>query len=244
MSGRGAGQARHHPRPGDPARIRALPLPLTRPEPARSPPRVRGRVARQRAGPPIAVVAMLHGDSLAKGHRPDDRGPNPDRRRNAPLPERPAPGRYRGPVGAGKTALMAALCSGCARAVGRGDHQRHLYARGCRSPAAHPGAAVDRIVGVETGGCPHTAIREDASINLAAVDDLVTRFPDLDLIFIESGGDNLSATFSPLADLTLYVIDVSPATRSRARAAPASPAPTCSSSTRSTSRRMSAPRST
>ncbi len=68
---------------------------------------------------------------------------------------------------------------------------------------------LDRIIGVETGGCPHTAIREDASINLAAVDEMVRRFPDLDLILIESGGDNLSATFSPeLADLTLYVIDV------------------------------------
>jgi len=67
----------------------------------------------------------------------------------------------------------------------------------------------DRIMGVETGGCPHTAIREDASINLAAVEAMVARFPDLDLIFIESGGDNLAATFSPeLADITLYVIDV------------------------------------
>jgi urease accessory protein len=80
---------------------------------------------------------------------------------------------------------------------------------------------------VETGGCPHTAIREDASMNLAAVEDLQIRFPDLDLIFIESGGDNLAATFSPeLADLTLYVIDVAEGEKIPARAVPASPART------------------
>jgi urease accessory protein len=86
--------------------------------------------------------------------------------------------------------------------------------------------AADRIAGVETGGCPHTAIREDASMNLAAVADMRAKFPGLDLVLIESGGDNLAATFSPeLADLTIYVIDVARATRSRPRAAPASPAP-------------------
>jgi urease accessory protein len=88
------------------------------------------------------------------------------------------------------------------------DHQRHLHRRGCRVPPACAGLPADRIKGVETGGCPHTAIREDASINLAAVAEFRARIPDLDVVFIESGGDNLAATFSPeLADLTLYVID-------------------------------------
>jgi urease accessory protein len=115
-----------------------------------------------------------------------------------------------GPVGSGKTALLDALCKRL-----RNDYQiavvtNDIYTREdaeflIRSEAL----AAARIVGVETGGCPHTAIREDASMNLAAVEDLQARFPDLDLIFIESGGDNLAATFSPeLADLTLYVIDV------------------------------------
>ena len=89
-----------------------------------------------------------------------------------------------------------------------GDHQRHIHARGCRIPDAGAGAAAGSDPGVETGGCPHTAIREDASINLAAVADLRLKHPDLDLILIESGGDNLAATFSPeLADLSIYVID-------------------------------------
>ena len=115
-----------------------------------------------------------------------------------------------GPVGSGKTALLDALCKRL-----RNDYQiavvtNDIYTREdaeflIRSEALEAA----RIVGVETGGCPHTAIREDASMNLAAVEDLQARFPDLDLIFIESGGDNLAATFSPeLADLTLYVIDV------------------------------------
>jgi urease accessory protein len=115
-----------------------------------------------------------------------------------------------GPVGSGKTALLDALCK-CLReryqiAVVTND----IYTREdaeflIRSQALQ----AERIVGVETGGCPHTAIREDASMNLAAVEDLQARLPDLDLVFIESGGDNLAATFSPeLADLTLYVIDV------------------------------------
>jgi urease accessory protein len=115
-----------------------------------------------------------------------------------------------GPVGSGKTALLDALCKRL-----RDDYQiavvtNDIYTREdaeflIRSEALE----ATRIVGVETGGCPHTAIREDASMNLAAVEDLQARFPDLDLIFIESGGDNLAATFSPeLADLTLYVIDV------------------------------------
>ena len=116
-----------------------------------------------------------------------------------------------GPVGSGKTALVDRLCK----------HMRDRYALAVvtndiytkedaefltRSGALEP----ERITGVETGGCPHTAIREDASINLAAVAEMSQRFPGLDLIFVESGGDNLAATFSPeLADLTIYVIDVS-----------------------------------
>ena len=101
----------------------------------------------------------------------------------------------------------------------------------------------DRIAGVETGGCPHTAIREDASMNLAAVADMRAKFPDLDLVLIESGGDNLAATFSPeLADLTIYVIDVAAGDKIPPRAVPASPGRICSSSTRSISRRMSAHR--
>lgn len=115
-----------------------------------------------------------------------------------------------GPVGSGKTALMLALC----RAL---RHRYHLAAvtndiytkEDAQFLTHHEALAPERIIGVETGGCPHTAIREDASMNLAAVDDLCQRFPELDLILIESGGDNLSATFSPeLSDLTLYVIDV------------------------------------
>lgn len=115
-----------------------------------------------------------------------------------------------GPVGSGKTALMDALCK-CLR----GQYQlaaitNDIYTREDAQFLVRSNALpVERIIGVETGGCPHTAIREDASMNLSAVDDLCARFPDLDLILIESGGDNLAATFSPeLADLTLYVIDV------------------------------------
>ena len=116
-----------------------------------------------------------------------------------------------GPVGAGKTALMDQLCKRMRGRWSIAAVTNDIYTREdaeflMRSQAL----PLDRIIGVETGGCPHTAIREDASINLAAVDELNRRFPDLDLILIESGGDNLSATFSPeLADLTLYVIDVS-----------------------------------
>ncbi len=103
---------------------------------------------------------------------------------------------------------------------------------------------LERIMGVETGGCPHTAIREDCSINLHAIAEMRKRFPALELILIESGGDNLAATFSPdLADLTIYVIDVAQARKSRARAAPALPARIYWSSTRPISRRMSVPTS-
>jgi urease accessory protein len=115
-----------------------------------------------------------------------------------------------GPVGSGKTALLDALCKRMRDdyeiAVVTNDIYTQEDARFLIHSQALPEA---RIIGVETGGCPHTAIREDASMNLAAVEDLQRRFPGLDLVFIESGGDNLAATFSPeLADLTLYVIDV------------------------------------
>ncbi|MEK8090140.1 urease accessory protein UreG [Thermithiobacillus plumbiphilus] len=115
-----------------------------------------------------------------------------------------------GPVGSGKTALVDALCKAM-----RDDYRlavvtNDIYTQEdaqflVRSTALAP----ERIIGVETGGCPHTAIREDASMNLSAIEVLEQRFPDLDILFVESGGDNLAATFSPeLVDLTLYVIDV------------------------------------
>ena len=115
-----------------------------------------------------------------------------------------------GPVGSGKTALLEVLCKALRErydlAVVTNDIYTQEDAQILMRAQALPS---ERIVGVETGGCPHTAIREDASMNLAAVEDLQQRFPNLDLVFIESGGDNLSATFSPeLADLTIYVIDV------------------------------------
>ncbi len=115
-----------------------------------------------------------------------------------------------GPVGAGKTTLTAALSEAlrdvCSVGVITNDIYTQEDAEALMRMQILP---QDRIIGVETGGCPHTAIREDASINLAAVDEMRTRHPDLDVVLIESGGDNLSATFSPeLADLTIYVIDV------------------------------------
>jgi urease accessory protein len=116
-----------------------------------------------------------------------------------------------GPVGSGKTALMDRLCKAMRATYDIGAITNDIYTREDAEFLTRSGAlAPERIIGVETGGCPHTAIREDASINLAAVDDILTRFPALEVILIESGGDNLSATFSPeLADLTIYVIDVS-----------------------------------
>ena len=116
-----------------------------------------------------------------------------------------------GPVGSGKTALTERLCRLMGPHHDLAAITNDIYTREDAEFLTRSGAlAAERIAGVETGGCPHTAIREDASINLAAVADMHARFPDLELIFIESGGDNLAATFSPeLADITIYVIDVS-----------------------------------
>ncbi len=116
-----------------------------------------------------------------------------------------------GPVGSGKTALVDGLCKRMREQFRIAVVTNDIYTREDAEFLTRSGALPpERIVGVETGGCPHTAIREDASINLAAVADMTRRFPDLDVVFVESGGDNLAATFSPeLADITLYVIDVS-----------------------------------
>jgi urease accessory protein len=115
-----------------------------------------------------------------------------------------------GPVGSGKTALVDALCKRLRARFEIGVVTNDIYTREDAEFLIRSAALpAERIRGVETGGCPHTAIREDASMNLAAIDGLMREFPDLDLIIVESGGDNLAATFSPeLSDLTLYVIDV------------------------------------
>ena len=116
-----------------------------------------------------------------------------------------------GPVGTGKTALMDALCKTFRDKYDIAAITNDIYTKEDAEFLTRAGSLPpERILGIETGGCPHTAIREDASINLAAVAEMNSRFPDLELIFVESGGDNLAATFSPeLADLTIYVIDVS-----------------------------------
>jgi len=116
-----------------------------------------------------------------------------------------------GPVGSGKTALLRELCLALRDKYNMAVVTNDIYTREDAEFLTRHGALdQDRILGVETGGCPHTAIREDASMNLAAIDELQSRHQDLDFVLVESGGDNLSATFSPeLSDLTIYVIDVS-----------------------------------
>ncbi len=115
-----------------------------------------------------------------------------------------------GPVGSGKTALLRQLCLAMREHYDLAVVTNDIYTKeDAEFLLRHDALEADRILGVETGGCPHTAIREDASMNLAAIDDLQARHPNLELVLVESGGDNLSATFSPeLSDLTLYVIDV------------------------------------
>lgn len=115
-----------------------------------------------------------------------------------------------GPVGAGKTTLTAALCRSLRDDYSVGAITNDIYTQeDAEALMRMQVLPLDRIIGVETGGCPHTAIREDASINLAAIDEMRQRHPEIEVVLIESGGDNLSATFSPeLADLTIYVIDV------------------------------------
>ena len=116
-----------------------------------------------------------------------------------------------GPVGSGKTALLRSLCAAMRDYYDIAVVTNDIYTQeDAKFLTEHEALTADRIIGVETGGCPHTAIREDASMNLAAIDQLVERHGELDVVFVESGGDNLSATFSPeLSDLTIYVIDVS-----------------------------------
>jgi urease accessory protein len=115
-----------------------------------------------------------------------------------------------GPVGSGKTALVEALCKSLRQTLNLAVVTNDIYTQEDAQFLVRSAALdADRIVGVETGGCPHTAIREDASMNLAAIEDLEARFEGLDVVFVESGGDNLAATFSPeLVDVTIYVIDV------------------------------------
>jgi urease accessory protein len=136
----------------------------------------------------------------------------PNNSMSDPQTSRPAPLRVGigGPVGSGKTALTLALCLALRDTIAMAVVTNDIYtAEDAKFLVSHSALSPERIIGVETGGCPHTAIREDASINLEAIDRLQRAFPDLQLILVESGGDNLAATFSPeLSDLTLYVIDV------------------------------------
>ena len=137
--------------------------------------------------------------------------PTPDSSSPEISPNRPFRLGVGGPVGSGKTMCVLRLSQWLKNEISLAVITNDIYTREDAEFLLREGVlAADRVVGVETGGCPHTAIREDASINLEAVDQLNRRFPGLDLIIVESGGDNLSATFSPeLSDLTIYVIDVS-----------------------------------
>src|SRR5437016_2166226 len=130
--------------------------------------------------------------------------------RSLSVPRQPLRIGIGGPVGSGKTALTLQLCRSLRDRYQLAVVTNDIYTEeDAQFLVRNEALAPERIIGVETGGCPHTAIREDASINLEAVDRLVRRFSDLDIVFVESGGDNLAATFSPeLSDLTLYVIDV------------------------------------
>ena len=134
-----------------------------------------------------------------------------------------------GPVGSGKTALVERLCKAMRATYDIAVVTNDIYTKEDAEFLTRAGALdADRIVGVETGGCPHTAIREDASINLAAVSDIVRKWPALEIVFVESGGDNLAATFSPSWLTSRSMSSTSrPGRKSRARAGRASPAPTC-----------------
>src|SRR5678815_1777394 len=125
-----------------------------------------------------------------------------------------------GPVGSGKTALIERLTRRLVQEYSIGVITNDIYTKeDAEFLTQHSLLPANRIIGVETGGCPHTAIREDASMNMEAVEEMAGRFPELDIIFIESGGDNLSATFSPdLADLTIFVIDVAAVSYTHLRA--------------------------
>ena len=146
---------------------------------------------------------------MGHGHHDDHEHPRTRRRRDG-RGERPLRIGIGGPVGSGKTALVGALCRAAARrALAGRRHQRHLHHRGRRGPAARGRAADERIVAVETGCCPHTAIRDDISANLDAVETLEAALGDVDLTLVESGGDNLTAIFSRgLVDVQIFVIDV------------------------------------
>ncbi len=151
-----------------------------------------------------------------------------------------------GPVGSGKTALTDKLCKAMREKYSVAVVTNDIYTKEDAEALVRMQALPsERIVGVETGGCPHTAIREDATINLQAIADLNRRIPDLDIVFIESGGDNLAATFSPdLADMTIYVISVCQGEEIPRKGGQASPSRICLSSTRRISLPMSGPIST